>query len=165
MDHPLAHSRPDIVSRHETRGLGVTDLKVAERVDERYRAKRLSEYETDDQFWHYAWEVGETYGEPVKWVRPVLLILTPRAVVLQESITVTPERLKFWLSGAEQHWRDMAGEDDGSRPVVPRWPACRSGKFGPCVAYDFCHILDRDPSRATVYYDRTPKGGSRGEDA
>ena len=157
LDQPLTHSRPDYVSRHETQGLGVTDLKVSARVDERYRVKRLSEYETDDQFWHYAWEVGNTLGEDVKWVRVILLILTPKAVVLPQTVTVTPERLQFWLEGAEQHWRDMTAEDDGKRPVVSRWPNCRGGKYGVCVAYDFCHNLDRDPVRATTYYDRVPK--------
>lgn len=154
VDEPLGHSRPDVVSRHETEGLGVTDFKVSRDVPERYRVARLSSYETDDQFWHYAWEVGETLGEPVKWVRPVLIILAPKATVLQTSVRVTPERLAFWLSGAEQHWRDMQGEDEGTRPAVPRWLSCQSGKYGPCEAYDFCHRLDRDPARCTTYYER-----------
>ena len=157
LDEPLTYSRPDFVSRHDTQGLGVTDLKVALRVDERYRAKRLSEYETDDQFWHYAWELGEHLGELVKWFRPVQLILTPRAVVLQDTITVTPERLNFWLSGAQQHWADMQGEDEGSRPVVPRWPNCRGGKYGVCGFYDACHNLNRDPKEMLMYYDRVAR--------
>ena len=154
VDEPLSQSRPDVVSRHETEGLGVTDFKVSQQVSERYRAQRLSSYETDDQFWHYAWEVGETLGEPVKWFRPVVVILTPKAQVLTDTIRVTPERLAFWLAGAEQHWRDMTGEDRGERPVVPRWPACQSGRFGVCKAYDFCHHFERDPRQATVYYER-----------
>lgn len=154
IDEPLSQSRPDVVSRHEVDGLGVTDFKVSHHVDERYRDKRLSEYETDDQFWHYAWEVGETLGEPVKWVRVVLVILTPKVVVLTETTTVTPERLNFWLQGAEQHWQDMSAEDRGERVIAPRWPSCRGGKFGVCEAYDFCHVFHRDPSKATVYYER-----------
>lgn len=153
VDEPLAHSRPDVVSRHETEGLGVTDFKVSHSVNERYRAQRLSSYETEDQFWHYAWEVGETLGEPVQWVRPVLIILSPKATVLTESIRVRPERLSFWLEGAESHWRDMAAEDRGERPVAPRWPSCRGGRFGVCEGYDYCHILDRDPVKATLYYE------------
>lgn len=153
VDEPLSSSRPDVVSRHETQGLGVTDFKVSQRIDERYRAQRLSSYDTDDQFWHYAWEVGETLGEPVKWIRPVVIILTPKATVLTEAITVTPERLKFWLEGAEQHWKDMSAEDNGERPIVPRWQGCRGGRFQ-CEALDFCHVFNRDPQRAEVYYER-----------
>ena len=153
VDEPLTSSRPDVVSRHDTEGLGVTDFKVSQKVDERFRAKRLSEYETDDQFWHYVWEVGESFGEPVKWFRPVVVILTPKPMVLHDMVHVDPKRLEFWLEGAEQHWADMAAEDRGERPVVPRWPSCRGGKFGPCVAYDFCHVFHGDKAAATMYYD------------
>ena len=87
-------------------------------------------------------------------VRAVQVILTPKAQVLQDTVRVDPERLQFWLSGAEQHWADMQAEDEGRRQIVPRWPSCRSGKYGVCVAYDYCHNLARDPRRATVFYDR-----------
>lgn len=158
VDEPLSASRPDVVSRHETDGLGVTDFKVSRVVDERYRSQRLSSYETDDQFWHYVWEVGESLGEPVQWFRPVVVILTPRATVLTDTVHVTSERLQFWLQGAEQHWRDMGAEDRGERVVAPNWQACRGGRFGVCKAYDFCHLLSRDPQRATVYYERRVRG-------
>ena len=154
VDEALGHSRPDVVSRHETEGLGVTDFKVTRQLGDQYRAKRLSEYETDDQFWHYAWEVGETLGEPVKWVRPVVVILAPKPSVLSTTVAVQPARLNFWLSGAQQHWADMQAEDEGTRPVVPRWPNCRSGKFGVCEGFDACHLLDRDPVRMQAYYER-----------
>ena len=157
LDIPLSHSRPDIVSRHESQGLGVTDLKVAQRIDERYRTKRMSEYETDDQFWHYAWELEQHYGEPVKWFRVVQAILTPKAQVLQTTVEVDPKRLQFWLEGARQHWADMQAEDEGLRPVVSRWQNCRGNKFGPCMAFDYCHDLERNPVRAVTYYDRVPK--------
>lgn len=154
VDEPLSSSRPDVVSRHETQGLGVSDFKVSQRVDERYRTQRLSAYSTDDQFWHYAWEVGETLGEPVKWIRPIVVILTPKATVLHDMVEVSPARLKFWLEGAEQHWRDMAQEDRGERATTPRWPACRGGKFGVCEFFDGCHSFDRDPRKMGTYYER-----------
>lgn len=157
LDEPLSYSRPDIISRHETQGLGVSDVKVALRIDERYRVKRMSEYETDDQFWHYAWEIGEHLGEPVKWIRPIQVILTPKATVLRDTFQVDPERLAFWLEGAQSHWADMQAEDEGRRAIAPRWQSCLSGKYGPCVAYDFCHKFHRDPIQATLYYQRVPK--------
>lgn len=164
VDKPLTHSRPDVVSRHETEGLGVTDFKVAQRIDDRYRTKRMSEYETDDQFWHYAWEVGAHYGEPVKWLRAVQVILTPKALMLQERWEPTPTRLEFWLRGAQQHWRDMQAEDEGTREVAPRWANCRGGKYGVCVAYDYCHVFHGDNVKATTYYERVFKqyGGPQG---
>lgn len=157
IDLPLSHSRPDVVSRHDSLGLCVTDFKVSQRIDERYRIKRMSEYETDDQFWHYSWEAALHYGEPVKWFRVVQVILIPKAQVLVESVMVSPERLAFWLQGAEQHWQDMRAEDTGNRPIVPRWQNCRSGRYGVCIAYGFCHVLNRDPVHAVTYYERVPK--------
>lgn len=157
LDEPLSYSRPDIISRHETQGLGHSDLKVAFRIDERYRPKRMSEYETDDQFWHYAWEIAEHLGEPVKWFRPIQLILTPKATVLKETFQVDPERLAFWLESARAHWDDMQAEDEGRKPIAGRWQSCLGGKYGPCVAYDFCHKFHRDPIQATLYYQRVPK--------
>ena len=157
VDEPLGHSRPDVVSRHESEGLGVTDFKVTMALRDDYRASRLSGYSTDDQFWHYAWEVGETLGEPVKWIRPMVVILAPKPTVLHDLIAVESSRLHFWLSGAEQHWKDMQAEDEGTRPVVPRWPNCRNApkrKGGICEMHDACHVLNRDPAQMAVYYER-----------
>lgn len=155
VDEPLSQSRPDVVSRHATEGLGVTDFKVSRTVGEQYRAKRLSEYETDDQFWHYAWEVGETLGEPVQWIRAVLIILAPAVKVMPITTPVGSRRLAFWLAGAEQHWRDMTAEDHGQRAVAPRWPNCRGGRYGECEMYDACHVLHGDESKFLLYYERT----------
>ena len=158
IDESLGHSRPDVVSRHETEGLGVTDFKVSRTIDDRIRPKRMSEYSTDDQFWHYAWEVQETLGEPVRWLRAIQVILAPRADVLVSRWDVDPDRLAFWLVGTEQHWRDMQAEDEGTRVVVPRWPNCRGGKFGVCEFFDACHVLNRDPDKMRVFYDRVERG-------
>ena len=157
IDEPLGHSRPDVVSRHETEGLGVSDVKVSRTIDDRVRPKRMSEYSTDDQFWHYSWEVGATLGEPVKWARAVQVILAPRPEVLVNRWEVDPDRLAFWLVGAEQHWRDMQAEDEGTRVVAPRWPNCQGGKYGVCRFYDACHVLNRDPDRMRVFYDRVER--------
>ena len=156
VDEPLSQSRPDVVSRHETEGLGVTDFKVSLKVDERYRAQRLSSYDTDDQFWHYAWEVGETLGEEVKWLRPVVIILAPKATVLHELVRVTPARLAFWLEGAESHWHDMSVEDQGLRVPAARWPSCRGGRYGECQFLTACHTFLRDPVQMekSGYYER-----------
>ena len=161
VDEPLGHSRPDVVSRHETEGLGVTDFKVSRTIGDPYRAKRMSEYATDDQFWHYAWEVGATLGEPVKWARAVQVILAPRPDVLVNRWDVDPDRLAFWLTGAEQHWRDMQAEDEGTRVVAPRWPNCRGGKWGICEFFDACHVLNRDPDKMGVFYERGVRSDDR----
>ena len=150
----LGHSRPDVVSRHDTEGLGITDFKVSRSIDDRIRPKRMSEYTTDDQLWHYSWETQETLGEPVKWARVVQVILAPRSDVLVNRWDVDPDRLAFWLTGAEQHWRDMQAEDEGTRMVAPRWPNCRGGKYGVCDFYDACHVLGRDPDKMVVFYER-----------
>ena len=152
VDEPVGSGRPDVVSRYNGR-LHVADFKVTNQLRDDYRAKRLAEYDTHDQFWQYAWEVGEHFGEPVERVRAILVILAPLKV-LHADLTVTPERVAFWLSGAQQAWRDMGAEARGERPMAPKTSSCY-GKYGKCDAYDFCYTFGCDPvpALASGYYE------------
>ena len=157
VDEPVGSGRPDVVSRLNRR-LQVADFKVALSLRDDYRAKRLAEYDTHDQFWQYAWEVGEHFGEQVERVRAILVILAPLKV-LHADLTVTPERVDFWLSGARQTWRDMDAEARGERPCVPKTSSCY-GKYGKCDAFDFCYVFRRDPAQAVMsgYYEERVRG-------
>jgi len=62
---------------------------------------------------------------------------------------ITPERLTFWLQGAEQNWKDMEEERVGTRPVVPNWSNCM-GKYGRCPFHGWCH----EPQQRELFYRR-----------
>ena len=148
VDESLGVGRPDMVQRsRDGSHLIVTDRKFTLKLEAYYLAKTLSEYEVDDQFWHYAWEAEQRWGLPVYWLRVHLLIGTPRAKSVLHPWPVTPKRLKFWLTGAEQNWKDMDEEKEGKRPVVPKWANCM-GKYGRCPFHGWCH----EPQQRELFY-------------
>lgn len=162
VDEPLpSGSRPDLVLRHPSEGLIVHDDKVTFSLKDEWRARRFAEYDTDWQFWHYAWEVEQLLGEPVSWVRVRNLTLTPKARSEVVPVRITPTRLAFWLLEAEYRWMEMRWQETGEIPIIPRWSSCH-GKYGRCIFYDYCHVFGGDPMRASAYY--TQAEPSTGED-
>ena len=157
VDEPIGAGRPDVVSRWNGR-LHIADFKVSHSLRDDYRAKRLAEYDTHDQFWQYAWEVGNHFGEPVERVRAILVILAP-CKVLHADLEVTPYRVEHWLAGAQQKWADMDAESREERPVVPTTSSCY-GKYGKCEAYDYCYQFQKDGARAVLsgYYEEKVGG-------
>lgn len=154
VDETLGASQPDVVSRHRlTKELWVHDFKVSQSVRDDYRAKRLEEYDTKHQFWHYAWEGERAFGEPVAYVRPILVILTPKAQALWLDIRVEPKRLAFWLRGAEELWSRMErSKDVRLEDLTPNWDNCY-GKYGKCPFLDACHVFHLDMQKASIYYE------------
>ena len=155
VDEPLpSRARPDVVFRHPSAGLTVVDTKVRFKLDSRYREKALAEYETWWQGFHYAWEVGEVLGEPVKYMGPHLITLTPKVTGVYHPIEVTPERVAFWHRQAVDLWWDMEGQKDTPLYLLsPNWFACH-GKFGRCFAYDACHVCHLDEDKMAILYQR-----------
>jgi hypothetical protein len=148
VDESLGVGRPDIIQRSKDGShLLVTDRKFTLKLEVTYLAKTLSEYEVDDQFWQYAWEAQQRWGIPVKWLRVHLLIGTPKPKSVLHPWPVDQDRLAFWLSGAEQNWRDMQEEQEGKRPVVPKWANCM-GKYGRCPFHGWCH----EPQQRELFY-------------
>ena len=148
VDEPLpSRARPDLVQRIPGQGLVVTDTKVTMS----HGAERISDYDTAHQLWHYAWEVGDTLGEPVSWVRVHQVTLTPTRTILH-PIRVTPARLAFWLRGATDAWARIAVGGD----PAPNWSAC-VGRYGRCVYTEACHVLDLDPDGMEAVYERIPR--------
>lgn len=157
VDEPLgSRARPDVVYRHPSAGLSIVDTKVKFKLDPRWRQKTLDEYETWWQGMHYAWEVGELLGEPVRYIGPHLITLTPKVNGEYHPIEVSPERLAFWLRQAETLWAQMDAQhqavEEGASPI-PNWFSCH-GKYGRCVFYDWCHIVHGDQEKAEVLYQR-----------
>lgn len=151
VDESLGVGRPDLICRDAHGQLWITDTKVSLTIDPRYRASRLAEFETDHQLWHYAWEAEQFYGERVVMVGVHQIILSPKTISTRFDFPVTPERLAFWLKGAEQAWRDRAEEEAGQRPVVPRFSSCW-GKYGRCEYLEACHQFNLDPKKMDAYY-------------
>ncbi len=145
VDEPLpSRARPDLVQR-TPHGLVVTDTKVTLKGGFRY----VDEYFTSHQLFHYAWEVGEVLGEPVKWCRIHLISLTPLQTLLH-PIEIRPERLALWLEGAKRVWDEM-----GTQTPTARFTGCQT-RYGPCEFRDACHVLDLDPDRMESVYGRVP---------
>ena len=151
VDEPLPSTgRPDLVQRLPmSGGLVVTDTKCSLRGGE----DRLSEYFTSHQLFHYAWEFQEVFQEPVTWCRIHYVTLTPRAQTYLHPIQITPQRLAFWLRGAERAWREMATQAD---PPPPDFTACY-GKYGRCEYLDACHVLHLDPDAMPSLYERVSR--------
>ena len=150
-DASIGYCRPDLVFRRDGH-LYVVDWKVSLKLDHRYEAARLAEFDTDHQMWHNAWEVGEYLSEPVAKVIVAQVVLTPRCHASTFEIVITPERLAFWLRGAKRLWEDMEAERVGVRPLAPRFSSCH-GKYGACSYVPWCHEFGGDAARANVYYE------------
>lgn len=154
VDESTGGGRPDLVLKQRNGKLTVTDFKVTLKLEQQYVGKTLSQYETDDQFWQYAWEVGQMYGTPVEWLRVHLLPALPKARSLLHPWRVDPERLQFWLAGAEQAWKDMEEQEEGRRPEAPRWASCNGSRWGKCLYLAWCH---EPATRAMFYRDLPPR--------
>ena len=149
----MGSGKPDLVYRHPAGRVRVVDLKVAFTLDSRYVQSRLSAYETDHQLWQYGWEVGEIYGEPVERAEVQQIILTPKAQSIVHPVLFTPERMAFWLRGAEALWAGMFKEQEEGAAPVPRWSSCH-GKFGRCPYYEWDHEFGGNEAMAHVYYEK-----------
>ena len=155
----LGESRPDLVTRSKSTGeLIVTDAKAPFHLKPEWVPKRLAEYDSSHQFRHYAWRVGLHYGEPVKWVRAHLTILTPTAKSLVHPVKVTPEWVEFWLRGAKYVWGHMQ-ECEGVplKELPPKIDSCH-GKFGRCPMYEACHVYHLDEDQFGMLYEKQEKG-------
>lgn len=154
VDESTGGGRPDLVLRQRHGGLTITDFKFTLKLEQTYLGRTLSQYETDDQFWQYAWEAGAMFGAPVEWCRVQLMWALPRATTHLHPWRVTPDRLAFWLSGAEQWWKDMEAQELGERPEVPKWASCNGSRFGRCAFLAWCHEPE---TRALFYRELPPK--------
>ena len=152
VDQPIGRGRPDLVYRHSTLGLTVLDGKVRMEGDTRYLPKYLSEYETDHQWWHYAWETEQYYGEPVHQCEVLLTILTPRVRVERHAWPVSPARVGMWLQDTEHVWEQMDREAAG-QPPTHRFSSCFT-KYGRCAYFTFCHDCEGDEQRARALYEQ-----------
>lgn len=135
VDESTGKGKPDLVTRRPDGTLRVVDTKFRMRMDPQYAEKTLSEYDTDDQMWHYAWEVEQYFGEPVSMVQVHHVTASPSVKSRVHPITITPEKVRFWAEGAKQTWMLMK---EGR--VYPKFSGCKT-KYGPCPYYVRCHSM------------------------
>ena len=119
-------------------------------LDDRYKENELLTFDTSNQMWHYAWAVGQEYGETIARVLVHMIVLNPRVYTEVHPIPIDPERLVQWLEGAARDWRDMERGENR-----PRYGSC-VGKYGKCEMHDACHVLNGDESRFEALYDIRP---------
>jgi hypothetical protein len=161
----LGHCHPDLVTRSKVTGqLFVTDLKTSYVVKPQWVSKRLLSYETDWQFHHYAWAVGEKYGEPVEAVRVQLVALSPKVTSWVYPVKLSQARLKNWLETAKSVWINL----DQVKNRIEKYPAPIGGSFHPiqnltscdqyggCEFKTACHTLELEEKTFASFYDPIP---------
>lgn len=147
----FGRTKPDLVIRNKAGNLVVVDHKVKLNLDPRYLEKELLTYDTSNQLYTYAWQVGSTYGEPVTETIIHMIILGPDGQTVLHPVRITEEHLAHWRQGVGKTWEAMNAVKAGGSPEA-RYSQC-IGKYGKCDMYDLCHILHGDESKAGTLYD------------
>ncbi len=140
--------RPDLVGRDPAGKLMVVDHKVKVNLDDRYKEKELGAYDTSNQMFHYAWAVGQDFGEKVEQVAIHLIVLGPRAYTEMHLIQIDQRHLATWLESAALDWDDMHANERRQR-----FESCM-GKYGPCEFHAACHSYYGDESKFSALYIR-----------
>lgn len=148
--------RPDLVGRSLDGALVVIDHKVKMKLDDQWKEKTLAEYDTNNQFMHYAWAIGQEYGEEVKTVYAHIIVLSPRVYTEMHPVRIDQEHLALWLESATTDYQEMAAIEAGKFKARARFASCVD-KYGPCAMYDLCHVLHGDESKAEALYGRKPE--------
>lgn len=152
---PIGEGRIDLVSRLKSNNaLIITDDKLKMQINSAYLGKTLDEVEQDWQLWDYLWRATELYGEPVRYMRRHLIILSPKAQAHHRIFTVTPEAVEQQGKASTITWLDM--ERDVDRPLdelAMNRTQCIN-RYGKCEFFKACHELSRDESKFEVSMDR-----------
>lgn len=153
--------RPDVVGRTTEGDLRVVDDKVKLSLDSRYIDEELNRYKHSNQFFGYAWAVGQHYNESVRSVCVNLIILSPKPIAMLYPVVMNQKVLKFWAEGAMQDYAEMEAIEAGTVEARPRWESCASkyNKKGTtekelCRMYTLCHELAGREEHAAEFYQK-----------
>lgn len=152
-DH--GYARPDLIVRSHTGQLGVIDLKFKRTLAAQYRQRTIEEYRHSWQMNHYAWAVGEVYGEPVGFYVTILTLLEPRFEPIFDPVPVDPEALAFWLAGARGAWHQMELMERGE--TQPWIANDHSDRYGRCEFYGACFSCKLDEGLMQEEYTKEVK--------
>ncbi len=144
--------KPDIVARDYDGSLVVIDHKVKVNLDDKYLEGNLQEYDSANQFYHYAWGIEQEYGEPVARVVAHVIILAPVGKTLLHPVKMDPEHVQFWLKGTAVTWEHMKAVEGGGG-LETRFASCK-GRYGLCDMYEACHTFHGDESAFPALYER-----------
>lgn len=158
-DQSYGRFRPDVVGRTVEGHLRVVDDKVKMSMDLRYLDDELNKYKHSNQFFGYAWAVGEHYQEPVKTVCVNLIVLSPRPTAILYPVVINQRVLAFWFESAAQDYFEMEAIESGKVKARCRWESCTSryNKKGTtekelCKMYLACHELAGNESSMGEFY-------------
>ena len=143
--------KPDLIGRYYDGSLVVIDHKVKTNLDDRYLERELLSYDTSNQFFQYGYFVAKEYGEPVSTVFAHMIVVAPVPKTYLHPVTMSQERLDFWLQGVIPTWDLMKAIEEGG-PREARFSSCQ-GRYGPCDMAPGCHTLHGDESTFNLFYD------------
>jgi hypothetical protein len=141
VDEKLKVGHPDLILVNPDGTHVIVDNKVTMQLDPRWAVKRLAEYETADQWWQYAWELGGKVQEVGGMVAHIT-VLTPKVRSFTHAWDCPPAVLEKWFRGAMRAWIEMEKERLGQREPTWKLSGCYT-KFGKCPYYDL-HFMMRD---------------------
>ncbi len=145
------HTTPDLVTREEGQ-LVVTDWKTSWNLDADKVRYRLEGLDRTFQFLHYAWAVGEYLKEPVRLIRKVVIVGSPRIIVREATWAPTPAAIKQWLTSARQMWEDMSQVKAGERVASMNTNGCKMyGDKYPCPYWEACFTCHGDRRKMTQF--------------
>lgn len=147
----FGRTKPDLVGRNVDGNLVVVDHKVKVNLVTQYLEKELAGYDTSNQLFTYAWQVGAAFGEPITETLIHMIILGPDLQVVLHPVHISEEHLAHWRKGVGKTWEQMEAVRVGGAPEA-RYSQCM-GKYGKCEMYDLCHVLHGDESKAETLYD------------
>lgn len=155
VDEDVGGFQADLVYRDKEGYIRIPDHKTKLSLRPEYVDNELAKYETSWQLAHYAWALGQRYGEHVRWAGVHLIVLSPRPKAYVHWVEFTPERLAMWHEDAEMIWADMDASKTGRIKYVRNWGHCQKyGKDHRCPMYTACHDLAGDESRYSAFYDK-----------
>ena len=153
VEQPFGRTRPDRVGRDYDGALAVWDHKVKVQLDDKFYEKELARFDRSNQFYEYAWIVGQEYGEPVERVYAHLIILGPSPRTVLHPVKMEPEHIRHWLHGASRDWKIMRAIENGDEEAYPHYTGCQTD-YGPCAMYEGCHTFYGDESAFPAIYER-----------
>jgi len=148
VEKQVGRMKPDLVGRSQDGSLVVIDHKVKKSLDDQYKEKTLADFDKSNQFFAYAWAIGQEYGEAVTVVYAHLIVLSPRVYTELHPVPIDQAHLAIWLESAVEDWKDMASGENRRR-----FSAC-NGRYGVCEYDHGCHVLHGDESLYGALYEK-----------
>lgn len=162
VDEKLVVGHPDLILESPNKEMVIVDNKITMRLNPEWQVKRLAEFETANQWWHYAWEAQRTLGRTMQVVSGLvahITVLTPRVRSFTHAWDAHPFHIEKWFRGAVRRWCEMERERRGLVEATWNLDGCNN-KYGPCPYKMLDWDLRGDLTRAVEagFYRIVPPG-------